>query len=260
MTPVVRLRAHAKLTLSLRVLGRRDDGYHEIEALVASLDGLYDEVEVEVVDAPEISLEVTGPAAGGVPTDGSNLAVRAARLVLGRDGGAVVRLHKTVPAGAGLGGGSADAAAVLRALAPPGLDLPALAAELGSDVPFCVTGGLAWMRGRGERVEPVAPGTRRWAVVAVPPFGISTADVYAAWDDLGGPTGLVNDLEPAALAVEPRLAAFRDALAAATGLPPTLAGSGSAWFFLAETEEEAKDVASRIGPGPRGVLVSPVAG
>ena len=121
----------------------------------------------------------------------------------------------------------------------------AIAAELGSDVPFCLRGGAAWMRGRGEIIEPVSVATGLAFVVAIPPFRLSTPDVYRAWDELGGPRServvpaprrlahilpeLVNDLEPAAEAVEPRLREFRDALEAATGAPALLAGSGSAY-------------------------------
>jgi len=121
----------------------------------------------------------------------------------------------------------------------------ALAAEVGSDVPFCVQGGAAWMRGRGEIIEPVSVPTGLAFVVAIPPFRLSTPDVYKAWDKLGGPTServvpaprrlapviseLVNDLEPAAEALEPRLVEFRNALEGAAGAPALLAGSGSAY-------------------------------
>jgi 4-diphosphocytidyl-2-C-methyl-D-erythritol kinase len=121
----------------------------------------------------------------------------------------------------------------------------AIAAEVGSDVPFCVQGGAAWMRGRGDIVEPVPVPPGLAFVVAIPPFRLSTPDVYRAWDELGGPHServvpaprrlasflpeLVNDLEPAAEALEPRMREFRAALEAATGAPALLAGSGSAY-------------------------------
>jgi 4-diphosphocytidyl-2-C-methyl-D-erythritol kinase len=160
-------------------------------------------------------------------------------------------LRKHIPAGGGLGGGSADAAAALlavRRLLDVDIDdagVLALAAEVGSDVPYCVRGGAAWMRGRGDVVEPTAIPAGLAFVVAIPPFRLSTPDVYRAWDKLGGPRservvpaprrleaivpGLVNDLEPAAEALEPRLREFRAALEAATGAPALLAGSGSAY-------------------------------
>ena len=212
-------RAPAKLTLSLRVTGVRADGYHDLDAEMVTID-LADELRFADGD----SLEVVGPAAGGAPPGHDNL-VRRALAAVGRT--AAVVLHKRIPAGAGLGGGSADAAAVLRWAGCRDL---ALAASLGADVPFCLVGGRARVAGLGEMVEPL-PFEARTFTVLTPPFGCSTVEVYRAWDRLGGPTGDgPNDLEPAALAVEPRLAAWRDRLAGATGRRPVLAGSGSSWF------------------------------
>ena len=210
--------ALAKLTLGLRVTGVRADGYHELDAEMVTVD-LADELSF----SPGAGLEVAGPAADGVPVDG-NLVLRALGAV-GRT--ARVRLHKVIPAGAGLGGGSADAAAVLRWA---GVDDLAVAASLGADVPFCLLGGRARVRGIGEVVEPL-PDEDRVFTLLVPPLHVSTPAVYAAWDRLGGPTADgPNDLEPAALAVAPRLAAARDELAERTGCVPVLAGSGSTWF------------------------------
>jgi 4-diphosphocytidyl-2-C-methyl-D-erythritol kinase len=217
---VVSLRAPAKLTLSLRVTGVRDDGYHLIDAEMVSLE-LADLVSIEDGDA----LEITGPFATGVPADASNLVRRALALV-GRT--ARVAVDKRIPSGGGLGGGSADAAAVLRWA---GLTDLTAASRLGADVPFCLVGGRARVRGIGEIVEPLPPVEHELTLVA-PPFGVSTPAVYRAWDDLGGLTGdAANDLEPAALAVEPRLAEWRDRIGAAAGHLPTLAGSGSTWFL-----------------------------
>jgi 4-diphosphocytidyl-2-C-methyl-D-erythritol kinase len=224
----VTVAAPAKLTVSLRMTGVRDDGYHLIDAEMVSLD-LADELAfTEGVDdrgAPHDGLDVVGDdalAAEGVPDD--NLVRRALRAV-GRT--AHVRLAKRIPVGGGLGGGSSDAAAVLRWA---GCDDLGLAVGLGADVPFCVRGGRARVRGVGEVVEPL-PFAERAFTLVVPPFGCSTPAVYAAWDELGGPRAAgPNDLEPAALAVEPRLAEWRDRLAAATGETPALAGSGSTWF------------------------------
>jgi 4-diphosphocytidyl-2-C-methyl-D-erythritol kinase len=145
--------------------------------------------------------------------------------VVGRT--AQVRLVKRIPAGAGLGGGSADAAAVLRWA---GCHDVAVAASLGADVPFCLLGGRARVTGIGDVLEPL-PALDRTFTLLTPPFGVSTPAVYRAWDELGGPTaGGPNDLEPAALVVEPRLAEWRDRLGDATGATPVLAGSGSTWF------------------------------
>jgi 4-diphosphocytidyl-2-C-methyl-D-erythritol kinase len=212
------MRALAKLTRTLRITGVRPDGYHELDAEMVTVD-LADELTFEEGDG----LEVTGPASGGVPLEG-NLVQRALDAA-GRQ--ARVRLHKEIPAGAGLGGGSADAAAVLRWA---GVDDLAVAASLGADVPFCLVGGRARIRGVGEVVEPL-PDEDLVFTLLTPPLHVSTPAVYKAWDRLGGPTAEgPNDLEPAALDVEPRLAAARDALAERTGQVPVLAGSGSTWF------------------------------
>jgi 4-diphosphocytidyl-2-C-methyl-D-erythritol kinase len=212
------MRALAKLTRSLRITGVRPDGYHELDAEMVTVD-LADELTFEDGDG----LEVTGPAARGVPVEG-NLVQRALDAAGRR---ARVRLHKAIPAGAGLGGGSADAAAVLRWA---GVDDLAVAAKLGADVPFCLVGGRARIRGVGEVVDPL-PDEELSFTLLTPPLHVSTPAVYKAWDRLGGPTAEgPNDLEPAALDVEPRLAAARDELAERTGRVPVLAGSGSTWF------------------------------
>ena len=212
--------APAKLTVSLRITGVRPDGFHLIDAEMVSLD-LADSLAFSAGDGLEVAVAGTGLA---VPADDENL-VRRALAAVGRR--AHVRLAKRIPAGGGLGGGSADAAAVLRWA---GIDDVALAASLGADVPFCLRGGRARVTGIGEVLEPL-PFVEATYTLAVPPFGCPTPAVYREWDALGGPTGTgPNDLEPAALAVEPRLAAWRDRLAAATGEVPVLAGSGSTWF------------------------------
>ena len=212
--------APAKLTLSLRITGVRDDGYHLIDAEMVSLD-LADELEF---DPDGDGLDVVGATGLPVPADDDNLVRRALRIV-GRT--AHVTLTKRIPAGAGLGGGSADAAAVLRWA---GCDDAATAATLGADVPFCLIGGRARVGGIGEVVEPL-PFEARTLTLLTPPFGVATPAVYRAWDELGGPSATgPNDLEPAAMVVEPRLAAWRDRLGDATGRTPVLAGSGSTWF------------------------------
>jgi len=221
----VTVSAPAKLTVSLRIVGVRDDGYHLIDAEMVSLD-LADTLRIGPGDG--ISLRNEPPAAdrGGlvVSADEDNLVAKALRLVERR---AAVDLIKRIPAGAGLGGGSADAAAVLRWA---GYDDLVGAARLGADVAFCLVNGRARVRGIGEIVEPMAPSPRTFTLL-IPPFGCPTIEVYRAWDRLGGPSGdNGNDLEPAALAVQPELARWRDELASATGLRPRLAGSGSTWF------------------------------
>lgn len=233
--------APAKLTLSLRITGRRADGWHLLDAEMVTIS-LADRLEF----GPGDGLEILGPQGGpGVPTGDDNL-VRRALLAVGRT--AHVRLEKVIPAGAGLGGGSADAAAVLRWA---GVDDVGVAALLGADVPFCLAGGRARVTGVGEVLEPldfaVVEG-RAWTLLT-PPFPVSTPAAYRAWDELGGPEGAgANDLEPAALVVEPRLAQWRDRLAAATGLTPTLAGSGSTWFVDGEFPGDDRVVVRAVPP------------
>jgi 4-diphosphocytidyl-2-C-methyl-D-erythritol kinase len=215
--------ARAKLTLSLRVTGVRDDGFHLLDAEMVTVD-LADRLEFGPGDA----LTVTGLGAGGAVPDGPENLVRRALQAVGRR--AAVRLDKRIPTGGGLGGGSADAAAVLRWA---GVLDSELAARLGADVPFCVVGGRARVRGVGEVVEalPFDEVAGRPYTLLTPPLHVSSADVYRAWDRLGGPTGAHgNDLEPAALEVAPELARWRDRLGEATGMTPMLAGSGATWF------------------------------
>jgi len=182
--------------------------------------------QLEVDDAVTWHGEGDGSAPPAVPTGPDNLVLRALSAV-GRS--ARVRLVKRVPPGAGLGGGSSDAAAVLRWAGVH--DLP-VALGLGADVPFCLAGGRALVRGVGELVEPLPPEDRRF-LLCTPPFGVSTALAYRAFDELGAGAPdpyRRNDLEAAALAVEPRLALWRDLLAEVSGHRPQLAGSGSTWY------------------------------
>lgn len=236
--PATVLHARAKLTLSLRVTGVRADGYHLLDSEMVTLD-LADRLTVRAGDG----LTVAGLGADGpVPAGDDNLICRALILVGRR---AAVHLEKCIPTGAGLGGGSADAAAVLRWA---GCEDPAVAARLGADVPFCLIGGRARVGGVGEVVEPLpfADVDGQAYTLLTPPLHVSTVEVYRAWDRLGGPVGENgNDLEPAALSVEPELALWRDRLGEASGEIPRLAGSGGTWFVAGE----------HPGPGRRVVRV-----
>jgi 4-diphosphocytidyl-2-C-methyl-D-erythritol kinase len=223
-----RQRALAKLTITLRITGVRSDGLHLLDSEMVTID-LADELEFAEGDGLEL-VSASGSGAGpgaagaGVPVGDSNLIRRALKAV-GRS--ASVRLRKNIPVGGGLGGGSADAAAVLRWA---GVGDLAVAASLGADVPFCLVGGRARVGGIGEVVEPLAFESRSFTLLT-PPLFVSTPAVYRAWDELGGPVGDgPNDLEAAALVVEPTLAVWRDRLGEATGQTPVLAGSGSTWF------------------------------
>jgi 4-diphosphocytidyl-2-C-methyl-D-erythritol kinase len=218
----VTLDAPAKLTVSLRITGVRDDGYHLIDAEMVSLQ-LSD--SLRIVSATRSSLEVTGPYADGVPTDRSNLVMRALELTHRT---AELHLLKRIPHGGGLGGGSADAAAILRWA---GVDDPWRAVRLGADVPFCIRGGRARVSGIGEIIEPLPPVHREFTLV-IPPLIVPTPAVFRAWDELGGPIDEVtdNDLTAAAIHVVPELARWRDRITEATGQPARLAGSGATWF------------------------------
>jgi 4-diphosphocytidyl-2-C-methyl-D-erythritol kinase len=237
--------APAKLTLSLRVIGVRSDGYHLLESEMVTLD-LADTLLIE--DGPDlsVSLEPGGGEAGWrsdpIPIGADNLVARALAAV-----GRTARVHvvKRVPPGAGLGGGSADAAAILRWA---GCTDVSVAAGLGADVPFCLTGGRAMVRGVGEEVAPLPHEERRFTLLLLP-FGVDTGAVYRAWDGLAergerAATGVIsNDLEAAAMVVEPRLGPWRALFEERTGRRPRLAGSGSTWFVEGSPEE--LDVGSR---------------
>lgn len=222
-----RQRAPAKLTLSLRVVGRRNDGYHLIDAEMTTLE-LADEL---TFSAGENDL---------APDD----LVSRALVAVGRPAGVHVVVDKQIPVGAGLGGGSADAAAVLRWAGCTDLEV---AVGLGADVPFCLVGGRARVSGIGEVVEPL-PVVECTFTLLTPPWPVWTPLVYRAWDDMGGPTADgVNDLEPAALRVEPRLAQWRDRLGEITGQTPHLAGSGGTWFVKGAYPEVTGGVVTRTG-------------
>jgi 4-diphosphocytidyl-2-C-methyl-D-erythritol kinase len=210
--------ARAKLTTRLNIVGVRADGYHLLDAEMVTLSH-HDVLTIGEGDG----VEMVGPFASAVPRDDTNL-VRRALVAVGRRAHVVV--DKRIPAGAGLGGGSADAAAVLRWAQCTDVDI---ATALGADVPFCLIGGRAHVTGVGEHVHEL-PFVERAYTLCTPPFGLSTPAVYRMWDELGGPTSEGNDLEAAAVAVEPELAAWRDRLGEATGATPRLAGSGSTWF------------------------------
>ena len=215
------IEAPAKLTMSLTITGVRDDGYHLINAEMVALS-LADEITIE--DSPVTRITVHGPFSDGVPTDDSNLVHKALTLV-GRT--AHVTICKNIPHGGGLGGGSTNAAAVLRWA---GFTNLSSAASLGADVPFSLLGGRATVSGIGEIVSPL-PHVTRDITLFVPPLHVSTPLVYRTWDTMNIPRGdNGNDLEPAALMAVPDLAIWRDSITDAFGVRPRLAGSGGTWF------------------------------
>ena len=215
------LEAPAKLTLSLRVTGVRNDGYHTIDAEMVALS-VADNIRITPADVTTIS--VSGPFSDGVPTNESNLVHKALSMVQRTAG---IELEKNIPHGGGLGGGSTNAAAILRWAQV--MD-PIQASRLGADVAFSLFGGRAHVTGIGEIVEPL-PFVEMPLTLFVPPLHVSTPLVYKTWDQLGGPRGdFDNDLEPAAISAVPELAAWRDRIHDAFGVRPHLAGSGATWF------------------------------
>ncbi|WP_274648403.1 4-(cytidine 5'-diphospho)-2-C-methyl-D-erythritol kinase [Paenibacillus humicola] len=176
-------KAPAKINLLLDVLRKREDGFHEVEMVMTMVD-LADRLEMEELPRDTI---IISSQAGYIPLDEKNLAFQAAKLIKERCDvrkGVYIHLDKNIPVAAGLAGGSSDAAATLRGLNRLwGLDISEdelcrLGAELGSDVPYCVTGGTAIARGRGEKLERIASPPQCWVVLAKPPINVSTADVY----------------------------------------------------------------------------------
>jgi 4-diphosphocytidyl-2-C-methyl-D-erythritol kinase len=271
------LTAPAKLTLSLRVTGVRSDGYHLLESEMVTLD-LADTLVVADGDGLTVSEQFAGGTGigdwrtGGVDPGPDNLVARALAAV-GRT--ARVDLLKRIPPGAGLGGGSADAAAILRWA---GRTDRRLAARLGADIPFCLAGGRALVRGIGEEVVPL-PFVERAFTLFLLPFGMDTGAVYAAWDTrqpgpravgpgdvepgTAGP-GIVglgdgaNDLEAAALDVDPRLRKWRDHLAGLIGRRPWLAGSGSTWFVEGPPDQLGLGGRTDVRMGEERALIVPV--
>jgi 4-diphosphocytidyl-2-C-methyl-D-erythritol kinase len=275
----VTVRVPAKINLVLAVGAKRSDGYHELATVFQAIS-LYDEVEAR--SAAEISVAIQGEHADQVPTDESNLAVRAAATLAGYAGvrsGVRLRVNKRIPVAAGLAGGSADAAGSLvacDALWDTGLgraELSSLAARLGSDVPFALAGGTALGAGRGERLTPVmVGGTFHW-VVAVADRGLSTPEVYAELDRLrtagdgadcdldvgfdvltalraGNAEALAatlrNDLAAAACTLLPGLRTTLETGRELGALAGIVSGSGPSCVFLAQDAEQAGELADEL--------------
>lgn len=256
-------RAHAKVNLGLSVLARRGDGYHEIETLMARVS-LADDVRV-VRGGSGVAIAVEG---ADLPTDDRNLALRAAVRYLEAAGagdvGVAIELTKRIPIAAGLGGGSSDAAAVLRALrllVPATLDLERLALALGSDVPFFLAGHAAALaRGRGERLEPVAL-PKLELVLAFPGEAVSAAEAYGALQSFtsrpplgalleklgaGQEPGFVNALQPGVVRAHPVVRGVIKALRAEGLRGVSMSGSGSCCLAVAPNRPQAEDAVRRL--------------
>lgn len=264
--------APAKLNLTLRIVGRRPDGYHLLDSIIVPIS-LYDRVRVSMAPRTHgvrIKTTVHG-AATGVPRGQRNLADQAARAFLdatGQGGDIGLHLDKAIPPAAGLGGGSSDAAAVLRALwhlSPRGLprrDLSELAVRLGADVPFFLQCRPARVRGIGEIVRPYRGRIPQWFVVAVPRRGVSTAAAYARVQltkKQGGSrlspfrytvSEPANDLEEVVLPERPDIGRLKEYLLDVGARMTLMSGSGSAVFGVFATQRRATVAASRL---PRSV-------
>lgn len=262
--------ACAKINLTLEILGRRDDGFHQLRSLVVGA-GLHDRVRCTRRRSPGIELVCNDDS---LRTD-DNLVMRAARA-LARHAGIKpslrIELEKTIPIGAGLGGGSSDAAATLRLcdhIWRTSVDLATLenlGGQLGSDVPLFLSLPSVVMTGRGERVRPVTMAWNGWALLVHPAFPVATAEVYRAWrptdglkqlnvdadklthvtsaDELNGT--LINQLEPAVFRVAPGMEELADRLADVVSGPFRVSGTGSTLFRLFDHQEAARDAAAEI--------------
>lgn len=265
------LKAFAKINLALDVLGKRNDGYHEVEMIMQGIN-LYDLVELEKT---EEGISLTCSIAE-LETDSRNLAYRAAALLINSfelAGGIKIHLHKTIPIAAGLAGGSTDAAAVIlgmNELFEIGLTLPhmqKLAAQLGSDVPFCLNPVTSLAFGRGEIVKEIFPCPELWLVLVKPNFGVSTKEVYGHLQnitidvkpdlqeimqalgkkqlpELIDATG--NVLEYATFDLYPQLKEFRREIILAGAKKVMMSGSGPTLIGFVSNETEAKRIASKL--------------
>ncbi|SFC31094.1 4-diphosphocytidyl-2-C-methyl-D-erythritol kinase [Nocardioides terrae] len=276
----VTVRAAAKINLHLAVGPVRDDGFHPLETVYQAI-GLYD--DVTVTDGPQWSVHVAADAGidlGSVPEGDDNIAIRAGRALTAHHGlglTAEIEIHKGIPVAGGMAGGSADAAATLVALdrlwglETSDEDLLAIAAELGSDVPFALIGGTAVGSGRGEVVRSVPDTSQLWWLVVPHEIGLSTPGVYRHFDvlaergavtpadpkvpsdlldalEVGEPIGylLSNDLEPAAYDLRPDLAELRARLEELGAEAVLLSGSGPTQLALFEDVDLARDAAARL--------------
>lgn len=278
----IRTRAHAKINLDLRILGRRPDGYHEIETLMHTI-GLHDELEIRRTDTPGLELECVGVP--GTPGGPDNLVYRAAETLLrlaDTSSGVRIRLTKRIPMGAGLGGGSSDCAATivslhfLLRLRLPFDELEQIAARFGSDVPFFLHSGLAVALGRGEQILRMTGRRRARVVLATPRVHVATADAYRWFAETrkrtarpatrrrsdqylkamtasyrrGDWSGLSNDLEGVVFERYPALAQIKACMQQHGAAMAQMTGSGSAVFGIFEEENSiraARKALSRIG-------------
>jgi 4-diphosphocytidyl-2-C-methyl-D-erythritol kinase len=273
----VRFRTNAKVNLFLRVLGRRSDGYHEVETILQVIR-LADEIEAVATTSGkvEIEMEWVDGGAGDLPLEADNLITQASRHLI--DSGATnpgVKLvvRKRIPIGAGLGGGSGNAAGSLVVLNEMwGLDLERdklqeLAAAVGSDVPYCIEGGTVLATARGEKLTPLPSPETMWFVLGITDEPMFTREVYDTWDTLPPPEEvssalmtlalgagdaeevaslLHNDLEPAVFTMKPELEKKKEILVEAGALGACVSGSGPTLYGVGRDEADATAIAARV--------------
>ncbi|HJY82495.1 MAG TPA: 4-(cytidine 5'-diphospho)-2-C-methyl-D-erythritol kinase [Candidatus Binatia bacterium] len=281
----VKVLAPAKVNLYLRIVGRRLDGYHLLDSLMVPVN-LFDEVMITASRSrPEIAVTCNDPT---LRCDETNLAYKASALLCRETGSGAkisIALHKRIPVGAGLGGGSSDAAAVLKglnvllSLRLSEDQLCSLGARLGADVPFFILCHPAKVGGIGEILTTAPPPPSRWLVIVVPPFGVSTPWAYRHFDELfpaetppalvasqwpanwwPSPESLVNDLEQAVLPVYPQIGRIKDRLLRLGAGGALMSGSGSAVFGVFQSRPLAEQAVMALGREGKIFLVEPLAG
>jgi 4-diphosphocytidyl-2-C-methyl-D-erythritol kinase len=282
----IRMRTYAKLNLFLRVLGRREDGFHELETIFHAVD-LGDDVETSPAPPGELAIDMRleDGLTGLLPSVEDNVITRAVICLRAKSGdarGAAIRVIKRIPIAAGLGGGSTNAAGVLvglNELWKVGLEqteLADIALEVGSDVPYCLAGGTALATARGEKLTALPTLRSMWFVLGVSGAPLLTRDVYDLYDELGeegtahsAPMAMAlgagdvtavgallhNDLEHAAFKMRPELQADKQRLLDAGALGACMSGSGPTIFALAAGERHARELAAAVESHFAAVLV-----
>lgn len=272
----MRIRTHAKVNLYLRLVGPRPDGYHEIETILHGID-LADEIEITPAEqGVHVDMEFAPGLVGEIPPSDQNFVTQAVAALaqMTPSAGLSIKILKAIPIGAGLGGGSGNAAGVLVALNEmwkAGLDQKKvidIATTLGSDVPYCVQGGTVLALGRGEKLTRLPSPTGLWLVLGLSHEPLFTKDVYDKWDEIAerpqAPNSALmtmalgsgdveqvalnvhNDLEAPALMLRPELAEKKERLREAGALAACLSGSGPTLYGIAGSEEAAEDIARRV--------------
>jgi 4-diphosphocytidyl-2-C-methyl-D-erythritol kinase len=271
MVKLLRELAPAKINLFLRVTGRRSDGYHELDSIFVPIS-IFDRLDIELRQAPSASVQLFCDS-DAVPTDERNLAFRAAHEFLAAFGvraEVLIKLHKEIPAGAGLGGGSSDAGAVLRMMTllcgvKQSATLLTVAMKLGADVPFFLNPAPSRVRGIGERRQPLGQMAKPFLLIAVPPVEVPTAQVFRDLrpEHWSGPAPdrdvlaiiqgrierehIVNDLEHAAIAKWPEINQLKNLVEELGARAVAMTGSGSGVFGIFDSSDEASTASQEVG-------------